>query len=90
MQRTDDELLALGEFATNLLSDDTFNRVFKEYSDLILQSIVTSKPHETKLREFEYAKLQALTGFTEHLMGFAEAAHRILNPTNEHDQSDED
>jgi hypothetical protein len=87
MQRTQDELLAAGEGAKIILSDGTFNQLFKEYTDLSLQAIVTSAPHETKVREFEYAKLQALKGFIEYLAGFVEAAHNILNPP---EQSDED
>jgi hypothetical protein len=87
MERTQDEILALGEGARNVLSDDTFNTLFKEYTDLSLQAIVASQPHETKAREFEYAKLQALKGFAEHLTGYVLAAHNILNPPQ---QSDED
>jgi hypothetical protein len=90
MERSDQELLALGDFAKGLLTNDTFNVVFKEYSDLSLQAIVGSKPHETKLREFEYAKLQALVGFTDYLVGFAEAAQNLINKNDPTYQSDED
>jgi hypothetical protein len=87
MERTQDEILALGEGARGVLTDDTFNTLFKEYTDLSLASIVASQPHEVKLREFEYAKLQALKGFADYLAGFVEAAHNITNPPQ---QSDED
>jgi hypothetical protein len=87
MQKSEDAILALGEGAKKILNDDTFNTLFKEYSDLSLQSIVASQPHETKAREFEYAKLTALKGFAEYLAGFVLAAHNIINPP---EQSDED
>jgi hypothetical protein len=87
MQRPEHEVVALGEGARNVLSDETFNTLFKEYTDLSLSAIANSAPHETKLREFEYAKLQAIKGFAEYLASFVEAAHNITNPPQ---QSEED
>ena len=87
MERTEDQILTLGEGCKRVLSDDTFNQLFREYSDASLAAIVASQPHEVKLREFEYAKLQALKGFAEYLASFVEAAHNITNPPQ---QSDED
>ena len=78
MQRSEDELLALGEGAKRVLTDDVFNQLFREYSDASLAAIVASQPHEVKAREFEYTKLQALIGFSNYLAGFVEAAQNIL------------
>jgi hypothetical protein len=88
MQRPEHEIVSLGEGAERVLSDDAFNVIFKEYSDQCLASIVGSQPHETKLREFEYTKLQALIGFSHHLASYVEAAHNIINKDKH--QSDED
>ena len=90
MSRTDDEILSLGAYTKDLLTGETFNELFKEYSDLSLANIVNSKPHEVKLREFEYAKLQALTGFLQHLASFAEAAENIINASAPEREPDED
>lgn len=79
MERTQDQLLTLGEGCKRILTDDVFNQLFREYSDASLAAIVASQPHETKLREFEYTKLQALIGFSNHLAGFVEAAENIIN-----------
>lgn len=62
-----------------MLSDETFNQLFREYSDASLAAIVASQPHEVKAREHEYAKIQALIGFNEYLVGFVEAAQNIIN-----------
>jgi hypothetical protein len=89
MQRTEDQILALGDGCKSILTDDTFNQLFKEYSDLSLAAIVASQPHEVKVREFEYAKLQAIIGFGNYLAGFVEAAQNIINK-DDPQQSDED
>lgn len=74
-----------------MLSDDTFNQLFREYSDASLAAIVASQPHEVKAREFEYSKLQALIGFSNYLAGFVEAAQNIINKNDPNNiQSDED
>ena len=74
MQRTDQELLSIGERVTEIISDPVFNLLYSEYRDQAIEAFATSKPHETKLREFEYAKLQALGGFLSHLVSQVEAA----------------
>jgi len=79
MERTESEIVSVGTFAKELLSSDTFNALHKEYTDQMLTSIVSSAPHETKLREFEYAKTQAIIGFVNHLVGLAVAAKNIIN-----------
>lgn len=79
MDRPEHEILALGDGARGVLSDETFNALFKQFSDLCLQTIVSSQPHEVKVREFEYAKLQALIGFSQYLASFVEAAENIKN-----------
>lgn len=88
MQRPDSEVVALGEFAKAFLTNETFNTIYKEYTDLMLNSIITSEPHELKKREFEYAKAQAIIGFVNHLTGYAVAAENIIQQSTE--QSDED
>ena len=90
MERTDDQILALGEGCRRVLEDETFNQLFKEYSDASLATIVASQPHEVKAREHEYAKIQALIGFSNFLAGFVEAAQNIINRSNPNIQSDED
>ena len=79
MQRTESEIVAVGTFAKDLLTSDTFNALHKEYTDAMLSAIVSSAPHEAKLREFEYAKVQAIIGFVNHLVGLAVAAENIIN-----------
>lgn len=79
MQRTESEIVAVGTYAKELLSSDYFNALHKEYTDAMLSAIVSSQAHETKLREFEYAKTQAIIGFVNHLVGLAVAAENIIN-----------
>jgi hypothetical protein len=87
MQRPEHEVLALGEGARNVLSDDTVQHAVQGIHGPLPQCHRGSAPHEVKLREFEYAKLQAIKGFAEYLASFVEAAHNITNPPQ---QSDED
>lgn len=88
MQRPEHEIVALGAGCKTILSDDTFNRLFREYSDASLDAIVQSQPHETKLREFEYTRLHALKGFTNFLVSFVEAAQNIINKDLTEDEPD--
>jgi hypothetical protein len=79
MNKSDAQIIAEGQQAMELLTSDFFNAMHKEYTDAILASIVQSQPHETKLREFEYAKLQAVIGFVNHLSAAATAAHNAVS-----------
>jgi hypothetical protein len=88
MQRTESEIIAVGTYAKDLLSSDTFNALHKEYTDAMLTAIVSSQPHETKLREFEYAKTQAITGFVNHLLDLAVAAETIIQKNAQTDEDD--
>jgi hypothetical protein len=90
MQRTESEIVAVGEYASSLLMHDTFNALHKEYTDAMLSAIVSSQPHEAKLREFEYAKVQAIIGFVNHLVSLAEAAQAIINKNTQPIQSDDE
>jgi len=75
---TDDQILDVGAYARALVENETFNRLYKDYTDGMLSRIVESQPQETKAREFEYAQIRAMTGFIGHLVGLAEAAARII------------
>lgn len=90
MQRTDQELLSIGERVTEIISDPVFNLLYSEYRDQAIEAFATSKPDETNIREFEYAKLQALGGFLSHLVSYAETAERIKLTAALNEQSDED
>jgi hypothetical protein len=90
MERTESEIVVVGLYAKDMLSSDTFNALHKEYTDAMLSAIVTSAPHEAKLREFEYAKVQAIIGFVNHLVGLAEAAEKIINKDTQPIDSDDD
>jgi hypothetical protein len=90
MERTESEIVAVGTFAKDLLINDTFNALHKEYTDAMLSAIVSSAPHEAKLREFEYAKVQAIIGFVNHLVGLAEAAQTIITRDTQPIQSVDD
>lgn len=89
MERTEDQILTLGEGCNRVLTDDVFNQLFREYSDASLAAIVASQPHEVKAREFEYSKLQALIGFSNFLAGFVEAAESIRNRVLSRSDEDE-
>jgi hypothetical protein len=89
MERPEHDIVALGAYTTGLLNDTTYNELFKEYTDQSLSAIINSAPHEVKVREFEYAKMQALLGFNTFLAGFATAAQNIINK-DANNQSDED
>jgi hypothetical protein len=73
-----------------LLTSQTFNELHKEYTDEMLSRIVSSQPHETKLREFEYAKTQAIMGFVNHLVALAVAAENIITKNAQPIQSVDD
>ncbi len=80
MQKTTAEIIAQGQWAQELLSSDLYCAMFKEYTDAMLATIISSAPHELKVREFEYAKLQAMVGFNNHLTSLAMQAQSLLNP----------
>lgn len=88
MERTEDQILSLGEGCRRVLDDATYNQLFREYSDASLAAIVASQPHEVKAREHEYAKIQALIGFNEYLVGFVEAAQNIITRSNSRVEED--
>jgi hypothetical protein len=92
MERTESEMIAVGTYVKDVLLSDTFNALYKEYTDAMLSAIVSSQPHEAKLREFEYAKTQAMTGFVNHLVGLAAAADKLIkkNEQQNEDHADED
>ncbi|MBR1173896.1 hypothetical protein JQ617_08020 [Bradyrhizobium sp. KB893862 SZCCT0404] len=93
MQRTDDEILAVGAYARSLMTDETFNALYREYTDGMLANIIASQPHEVKVREFEYAQIRAMTGFMSHLVGLAESAAKIIEknaPSSSQDDELED
>lgn len=71
-----------------VLRNETFNTIYREYTDVALQRIVNSQPHETKLREFEYTKINALSEFMNHLVSLVEAG--ALIKAQDQFQSDED
>jgi len=89
--RTEDETVSLGQYAKALVSNDAFNVLYREYTDSMLSRIIESQPHETKVREFEYAQVRAMTGFINHLVGLAEAAEKIIqkndNPVQDPDEA---
>jgi hypothetical protein len=88
MQRTDSETLAVGEYARTLLDSATFNSLHKECTDAMLSRLVNSQPHEAKLREYEYAKLQAMGEFVQHLVDLAVQADALKQTKK--NQADED
>lgn len=90
MQRTESATVAVGTYAKEILSSITFNELHKEYTDEMLSAIVSSQPHEAKLREFEYAKVQAMIGFVNHLVGLAEAAEAIIQKNTQPIVQDDD
>jgi hypothetical protein len=77
-----------GEFVENFMRSETFNAIYREYTDAALQRLLNSQPHETKLREFEYTKITAISEFVNHLASLAEAGAVIKAQSNS--QSDED
>lgn len=83
MQRTESEIVAVGTYARSLLESDTFNALHKEYTDAMLTAIVSSEPHETKAREFEYAKTRAMIGFVNHLLDLAVSAENIIQKNSQ-------
>uniref|UniRef100_E6VL39 Uncharacterized protein n=1 Tax=Rhodopseudomonas palustris (strain DX-1) TaxID=652103 RepID=E6VL39_RHOPX len=80
MQKPTERIIAEGQWAQELLSSDHYCAMFKEYTDAMLATIVSSAPHEVKAREFEYAKLQAMIGFNNHLTSLVMQAQSLLNP----------
>lgn len=80
--RTDEETVVVGEYAKTLLSSDLFCGLYKEYTDTLLSNIVNSDPHETKVREYEYAKIRAISEFVNGLADLAKAAAQIVEKNN--------
>jgi hypothetical protein len=90
MERTESDTVAVGAFCKDLLNNHTFNELHKEYTDEMLSRIVSSQAHETKLREFEYAKTQAIIGFINHLVALVVAAENIITKNAQPIQSVDD
>lgn len=53
-------LIREGREAKELLANSVFVGVLNELSDLYLQEIIGSQPHETKTREDRYLRIQVL------------------------------
>lgn len=87
-QKQDHEIIAEGQEAEQLINNEFFNAMYREFTSACFDAIANSKPHETKLREFEYAKLQAIMGFNGALIERAMAAHNLLNKPQDDDADD--
>lgn len=90
MQKPESQIVAEGTPAKALLESDFYCAMFKEFTDVALAAIVASQPHETKVREYEYTKIQAMIGFNEHLTGLAVSAQNIINKNTQPSAEDAD
>ena len=63
MQRSEDEVVAMGDYCEQLMRDDAFNSLCQEFSLQNALYILRTEPHETKKRESIYAANRAYSDF---------------------------
>lgn len=73
-------ILSVGTFCSNLLQDPTFQSLQALYENSCVAETLTTKPHEVKLREFQYTKVIAFREFTDFLKKFVKQKDQAIEP----------
>lgn len=82
-----DQIVALGAYCEALMRDDAFNLLCGMYREQLYTAMMSTKPHETKMREGLYAEGWGLHNFLAMMKGFVDARDALLNEATE--QSEE-
>jgi hypothetical protein len=95
MERTTDEIVALGEYCEQLIRDDSFDTLCKEFQLRNAADIMRTEPHETKKREGIYAANRGYDDFIGLMRAYISARDQIIKSDEdasipvEDDQDDE-
>lgn len=84
----DQNLLDVGGYCNALLADPTFKYLSGYFEANAVAGLLSTQPHETKLRESIYARVLAHREFLNMLIGFAQEKADADQPTP--DQTDFD
>jgi hypothetical protein len=69
---TDEELIDLGTWCEELLSEERFRRVVEEFEQQCFQHFITTTPKDKMERESIYLQCQGAKDFLAHVRAYAE------------------
>jgi hypothetical protein len=75
---TEDELIALGEYCEQLLSQDYFATLVQHFDMQCYQQMMVSEPHEKMKRESAYNEYRGCKAFLDHLKAFVDQKNATL------------
>lgn len=83
-----DTVITVGDYSETLLNDPSFQFIVATFEGQLVQEMLATKPHESKLREYVYAKIQAHREFISSLASFVKERDEARKPPP--DQSEDD
>jgi hypothetical protein len=75
---TEDELIALGEYCEQLLSQDYFATLVQQFDAQCYTQMMESEPHEKMKRESVYCEYRGCKAFLDHLRAFVDQKNQTL------------
>lgn len=89
MIREDEDVVALGDYCEKVLEAPHFNSLFDEFKSDRFNMMLSTKPHETKMREGIYAEMNALGEFLALMKSYVDKRNDLIEP-NQSIASDSD
>lgn len=78
MQRTEQDVIDLGDFCKSILASDAFNSLYHEFKEDHFNLLLSTQPHEAKKREGIYAEMSALQTFLGLMQGYVARRDEII------------
>jgi hypothetical protein len=79
MQLTEDEIMRLGNAASNVLGDDDFNALLEHFEKEIKHQIVNTSHHQQSIREELFQVFSGMREFAGRLDMLVEVRNQIIN-----------
>lgn len=86
--RTENEIVALGNYVEHLFNEEHFNTLCEEFEQQTVQAILTTAPHEVKAREAAYATIQGKRQLLSLMLAYRDARDDILQQSERTDAPD--
>lgn len=83
-----DTILRVGDYCEQLLTDPTFQWLSAYFEQNAVGEMLSTKPHETKLRESIYARVTAHHEFLAMVKDFVIKKHEAIEPKETDDIDD--
>jgi hypothetical protein len=87
MKRTEDEVVALGDYCKEVLGSDQFNTLFDEFKQDHFDLMLGTEPHEVKKREGIFAEMNGFRSFQAMMHGYVVRRAQIIQSRETREQS---